>query len=79
MDAQQPAAAPASPAPRGVPRIAWFLVLLIVSIAGAGLILSVDHAPTEEGRPELTARGHDLVAPRLAAMDVDLQQLADDR
>ncbi len=54
----------------------WFLVLLIVSVAGAGLILSVDHAPTEEGRPELTARGHAIVAPRLDAMDADLQQLA---
>ena len=51
-------------------------MLLIVAVAGAGLILSLDHAPTEEGRPELTARGHDIVAPRLAAIDLDIQQLA---
>jgi hypothetical protein len=67
---------PAEPARRGTPVIVWLVVLLVISIAGAGLILSVDHAPTEEGRPELTARGHTIVTPRLAAIDLDAQQLA---
>jgi len=56
--------------------LAWMGMILIVSVAGAGLILSLDHAPTEVGRPELTARGHALVLPRLAAMDGQVQQLA---
>ena len=78
----KPAPPPMKPAPppqtarRPTPLAVWFLVLLVIAVAGAGLILSVDHAPTEEGRPELTARGHSMVAPRLAAIDVDAQQLA---
>jgi hypothetical protein len=56
--------------------LAWLGVILIVSVAGAGLVLSLDHAPTEAGRPELTARGHALIAPRLAALDTEMQRLA---
>ncbi len=72
-----PAPAPAGPGRRmaTVARMAVWCCS-IVSIAGAGLVLSLDHAPTEEGRPELTARGHALVAPRLAAMDTEVQRLA---
>ena len=74
----EPPTAPPAAAPvrRGTPLVVWIVVLLVISIAGAGLILSVDHAPTEEGRPELTYRGHALVAPRLAAMSTDTQALA---
>ena len=75
MPPSQPVPPPTT-ARRGTPAIVWLVVLLIVAVAGAGLILSVDHAPTEDGRPELTARGHALVAPRLAAIDTDAQQLA---
>jgi hypothetical protein len=81
----QPSADPGSPAtasstrtraPRPLTFLAWLLMLLIVSVAGAGLILTLDHPPTEEGRPELTAKGHAIVAPRLAAIDTDIEQLA---
>ena len=47
-----------------------------MAVAGAGLILTLDHPPTDEGRPELTARGHALVAPRLTALEPDLEALA---
>ncbi len=56
--------------------VAWLVMLLIVGIAGAGLILTLDHAPTEDGRPELTARGARIVEPRLAAIDADMLQAA---
>ncbi len=82
-DPRPPATAPASSRParasssrRGPLMLAWLGMLLIVSVAGAGLILSLDHPPTEEGRPELTAKGHAIVAPRLAAIDTDIEQLA---
>ena len=74
--APPPVAAPPAAARRALSAIAWMAVLLIVAVAGAGLILSLDHPPTEEGRPELTARGHALVAPRLEGMDIDIGQLA---
>ncbi len=80
-DPRQPATS--SPPPtrssssRRVPLVlAWLGMVLVVSVAGAGLILSLDHAPTEEGRPELTAKGHAIVAPRLALIDADVEQLA---
>ena len=66
-----------APTRRATMLAAWLGLILIVSIAGAGLILSLDHPPTDEGRPELTYRGHAIVAPRLATMDHDLQLLAD--
>ncbi len=56
--------------------VAGVVLLVIVAVAGAGLILALDHPPDESGRPELTARGHQIVAPRLAAMDADLVRLA---
>jgi hypothetical protein len=82
MTGQPPVGAPTPPPnsaslSRRVPFIlAWLGMMLIVSVAGAGLILSLDHVPTEEGRPELTAKGHAIVAPRLAALDADVKQLA---
>ncbi len=79
--------ATADPAPHPAPHppattrrvgsaVAWLVMLCIVGIAGAGLILTLDHAPTEEGRPELTARGARIVEPRLAAIDADMLQAA---
>jgi hypothetical protein len=71
-----PQAAPPSATHRITGALAWVVAVLIVAVAGAGLILTLDHPPTDERRPELTARGHALVAPRLAAMDPELEGLA---
>jgi hypothetical protein len=56
--------------------LAWLALLVVVSVAGAGLVLSLDHARTDALRPELTARGHARLAPRLAAMEPDLATLS---
>jgi hypothetical protein len=55
----------------------WLGVVIIVSVAGSGLVLALDHPQTNAGRPELTARGDALAGPRLAAMAPALSDLAD--
>lgn len=57
--------------------VLWLCVVIVVSIAGSGLVLALDHAETDAGRPELTAKGDALVGPRLAAMSPGLSALAD--
>src|SRR5688572_1475703 len=56
--------------------IAWLGLIVVVAIAGAGLVLSLDHPRTDAARPELTARGHALIAPRLAAIQPTLLALS---
>ena len=55
----------------------WALLLAVVAVAGAGLIMLLDHPPTEQGRPELTAHEHALLAPRLAETDAGVDQLVE--
>lgn len=50
---------------------------MIISIAGAGLVLALDHPQTDAGRPELTARGDAIIGPRLAALAPQDAALAD--
>lgn len=57
--------------------ILWLGVVIVVSVAGSGLVLALDHPQTEASRPELTARGDALAGPRLAAMAPALSDLAD--
>lgn len=45
------------------------ILLVMVAVVGSALVLTLDHPPTENGRPELTARDHALLAPRLADVD----------
>jgi hypothetical protein len=66
---------------RSLPRrtgsaLAWLGLLLAVSIAGAGLVVALDHPRTEGGRPELTAVAHATLAPRLADLDAAMAELA---
>ncbi|MET0773233.1 MAG: hypothetical protein ABWZ82_09125 [Candidatus Limnocylindrales bacterium] len=49
-------------------------LLVIAALAVTALILTLDHPPTETGRPELTAREHALLVPRLAAIDASVDQ-----
>lgn len=51
------------------------VLLVLVAAAGSALILSLDHPPTESGRPELTARDRALLASRLARMDTGIDRL----
>lgn len=53
------------------------LLLVLVAVAGTALVLTLDHAPTEEGRPELTAQEHALLVPRLADMDEGIDRLVE--
>ncbi|MEA2623045.1 MAG: hypothetical protein QOH61_1955 [Chloroflexota bacterium] len=55
--------------------VAWIVFVVAVAISGAGLALALDHPQTDAGRPELTARGDGLVAPRLAALHPALAEL----
>jgi hypothetical protein len=57
--------------------VALLVVLSLFAIAGAGLIMLLDHPPSEQGRPELSARDHGLLAPRLAALDTGVDRLVD--
>jgi hypothetical protein len=57
--------------------VLWLGVVIIVSVAGSGLVLALDHPQTDAGRPELTARGDALAGPRLTAMMLALSDLAD--
>jgi hypothetical protein len=57
--------------------IFWLGVVLVISVAGSGLVLALDHPQTDAGRPELTARGDVIVGPRLVAMGPALSGLAD--
>jgi hypothetical protein len=54
---------------------AWVIVIGVIALAGAGLVVALDH--TQSDRPELTARGDALVAPRLDALGPGLSSLAD--
>ena len=56
--------------------MAWLALMVIVAVAGAGLVTSLDHAQTEAGRPELTAHGHALLASRLTVLVPELSGLA---
>jgi hypothetical protein len=66
----------ARPPARSRANLAWFALIAIVAVAGAGLVTSLDHARTEAGRPELTAHDHALVTSRLAALQPSLAGLA---
>jgi hypothetical protein len=56
----------------------WIAFVLVLSVCGAGLILTLDHPQNDAGRPELTARGDSLVGPRLAALEPAAVQLSAD-
>ena len=53
----------------------WVALLTVACIAAAGLVLALDHPPTDASRPELTARAASILAPRLAAIDAPLGRL----
>jgi hypothetical protein len=55
----------------------WLAVVVVISVAGSGLVVALDHPQTDAGRPELTAKGDALVTPRLAAMAPAASDLAD--
>jgi len=55
----------------------WVLLVLVGSMAAAGLVVSLDHPPSGDARPELTARDAAVLAPRLAALEPSLVRLSD--
>jgi hypothetical protein len=56
--------------------LAWLAMLAVVSIAGAGLVLALDHPETESARPERWARAHGAIAPRLDGLEPMLLRLS---
>lgn len=70
---------PTAPArPRAwVRSLVGLALLALVAVAGTALVLTLDHPPTESGRPELTARDHALLAPRLEDMDAALDRVVE--
>jgi hypothetical protein len=52
------------------------VLILIMAVAGAGLVLALDRPASGPDRPELSARAHALIAPRLAAMELPALRLA---
>ena len=66
------------------PRRSWgrtvvgLLLLALWAIALAALILTLDHPPTETGRPELTAQEHALLVPRLDAIDASIDRVVEE-
>jgi hypothetical protein len=61
---------------RVVRAIGWMALVIVGSLAAAGLVLALDHRPTPEARPELTAADAAVLAPRLAALEPALESLA---
>jgi hypothetical protein len=61
---------------RWVRAAAWVVIVVVGSIAAAGLVLVIDHPPTDSARPEITARDAAILAPRLVAMEVPLDRIA---
>ena len=55
---------------------AWVALLVIGSIAAAGLVVSLDHPASGDDRPELTARDAAILAPRLTAITPGLDGMA---
>jgi hypothetical protein len=63
---------------RGNRWLGWLgmaLLLVIVAVAGAGLVIALDHPASGPNRPELTARAHALLGPRIEAIDPLLARL----
>ena len=54
----------------------WLLLVLVGSLAAAGLVVSLDHPPSGDARPELTARDAAILAPRLAELEPSLVRLS---
>ncbi len=69
---QPPVPAPVAPRRRAVLGLG---LLVLAAVAGTALVLTLDHPPTETGRPELTARDHALLAPRLADVDAGIDRI----
>ena len=61
---------------RAVRSLAWVAVLLVGALAIAGLVVSLDHPPSGDARPELTGRDAAILAPRLAALQPTLGTMA---
>lgn len=62
--------------PAPLRRMGWFFAIAIVSIGAAGLIVSLDHAQTDAGRPELTARGDERLARHVPMLREAVARLA---
>lgn len=55
---------------------AWAVLLVLGSLAAAGLVVSLDHPASGDARPELAARQAAVLAPRLVAIEPQLLWLA---
>lgn len=58
--------------------LGWLAIAVVISLGGGGVVASADHPATDEARPELTARGDARMAPGLAAIGGELEQLQAD-
>lgn len=63
---------------RAVRSLAWIALLIIGALAIAGLVETLDHPPSGDARPELTARDAAILAPRLASLQPSLGAMADE-
>jgi hypothetical protein len=61
---------------RAVRSLAWVALLVIGALAIAGLVVSLDHPPSGDERPEMTGRDAAVLAPRLAALQPSLEAMA---
>jgi hypothetical protein len=61
---------------RALGAAAWLVVLVVGCVAAGGLVVALDHPETDASRPELTAHGGRVIAPRLAAMEPALGRMA---
>lgn len=60
---------------RALRPLAWLLLLVVGSLAMAGLVVTLDHPPSGGDRPELTGRDAAVLAPRLAAIAPSLDAM----
>lgn len=61
---------------RAVRSLAWVVLLVVGSLAIAGLVVSLDHPPSGDARPELTSQDAAILAPRLEALRPALETMA---
>jgi hypothetical protein len=61
---------------RAVRSLAWVALLVVGALAIAGLVVSLDHPPSGDARPELTGQDAANLAPRLDALRPTLETMA---